>query len=103
MGDRRVALCRELTKLHEQILRGTVSEMLERPDEPRGEYTVVIAGAQPVPDTDLNDAARERLRLLHDAGGSAREATALLAAELGLSRRQLYQAWTELDRGSGRR
>jgi len=46
-SERRIALCRELTKLHEEIFRGTVSDALSRFDEkaPRGEFVVVLAGA----------------------------------------------------------
>ena len=44
LGDRRVALCRELTKLHEEVFRGTVSEAMEQVRAPRGEYVLLIEG-----------------------------------------------------------
>ena len=44
LGDRQVALGRELTKLHEEVLRGSVSAVLTRLGHPRGEYTIVLAG-----------------------------------------------------------
>ncbi len=45
LGDRRVAVCRELTKLHEEVFRGRLSEALAHFQEPRGEFTLVIEGA----------------------------------------------------------
>ena len=46
LGDRKIALCRELTKLHEEIIRGTISEVISKYDEksPRGEYVLVLSG-----------------------------------------------------------
>ena len=46
LGNRQIALCRELTKIHEEVIKGTISEMIERYKEltPRGEYVLVIAG-----------------------------------------------------------
>lgn len=46
LGDRRLAVCRELTKLHEEVFRGTVSQAREHFGQPRGEFTLVIAGAE---------------------------------------------------------
>lgn len=48
LGDRKIALCRELTKIHEEVLRGTISEMIEyyREKSPKGEYVLVVAGAE---------------------------------------------------------
>ncbi len=44
LGERRLAVCREMTKLHEEIFRGTVSQAIEHFAEPRGEFTLVIEG-----------------------------------------------------------
>jgi len=44
LGDRRIAVCRELTKMHEEVFRGTVREAMARFREPKGEFTLVIAG-----------------------------------------------------------
>ncbi len=87
LGDRRIALCRELTKLHEETLRMLISEATERPDNPRGEYTLVIQGAaeadRPEPGVDF----QAELAMLRDNGTSAREATSHLTAKYKFSRR----------------
>jgi 16S rRNA (cytidine1402-2'-O)-methyltransferase len=44
LGDRKISICRELTKVHEEVFRGTVSEAIEYFTEPRGEFTLIIAG-----------------------------------------------------------
>jgi len=93
LGDRRIALCRELTKLHEEILRLKVSEAIALAKEPRGEYTLVVEGASVTADHTISDAIREELRALRTAGATAREATARLALEHHLPRRLLYQEW----------
>lgn len=101
LGDRTIALCRELTKLHEEILRGTVRALLDRPEPPRGEYTIVIDGAAPACAAEVDDEVRARLRALQDAGLGAREATMRLATEIGIPRRQLYEAWLQLETATG--
>lgn len=98
LGDRPLAACRELTKLHEEIWRGTVSEALTHFTEPRGEFTLVIAGAD-APQRDVIDdeaKATEKLRRLKREGKSAQEAMALLSPGSGLSRRRLYQLWLQI-------
>jgi 16S rRNA (cytidine1402-2'-O)-methyltransferase len=49
LGDRRITVCRELTKIHEEVLRTTVGKALEhyRREEPRGEFTLAVEGLQP--------------------------------------------------------
>ncbi|HTE85955.1 MAG TPA: 16S rRNA (cytidine(1402)-2'-O)-methyltransferase [Dehalococcoidia bacterium] len=100
LGDRRIAVCRELTKLHEETLRGTISELLARDVEPRGEYTVVIEGSPPPPEAQVDKHALGRLSELWRQGASAREATTRLSAELGLPRKRLYEAWLKLHGAS---
>lgn len=103
LGDREIAVARELTKLHEEWLRGPVSRIEEHyagEAEPRGEYTLVVAGAAPgseraAPaagsDVARAEAARERLRVLLAEGLGTREAAARVARELGLTRREVYR------------
>ncbi len=89
---RRVALCRELTKLHEQTLRGTAAEVATAvgDTDPKGEVVLVIAGgvrAHADPDAALQD-----VRALVAAGTKPREAAKAVAARTGLSANDLYRA-----------
>jgi 16S rRNA (cytidine1402-2'-O)-methyltransferase len=95
LGDRRIAVCRELTKIHEEIFRGVVSEARAHFDQPRGEFTLVIAGREEV-ERRLTDEVEQELGRLRRSGVTAREAVASLARETGLSRRELYRAWLKL-------
>lgn len=91
-GDRRVALCRELTKLHEEVWRGDLAGATEhlaaRP--PLGEYVVVLEGAAP-PGAVSDDEVTERLRSVLSTGASHRDAAAAVARATGRSRREVYQ------------
>jgi 16S rRNA (cytidine1402-2'-O)-methyltransferase len=91
-GQRQVALCRELTKLHEQVWRGTLDEAVAHCDAvtPRGEYVVVLEGAEPpAPATDDDLRAALRSALDHQ-GLSTRDAVDQVAAATGASRRHVY-------------
>jgi 16S rRNA (cytidine1402-2'-O)-methyltransferase len=90
-ADRPVALVRELTKLHEEVWRGTLGQAAARTDEvePRGEYTVVVGGAAAPPAASEDDVA-DALRRALAAGHERRDAVRLVAATLGLPRRQVY-------------
>lgn len=97
LGDRRTAVCRELTKLHEEVFRGTLSAALEHFAEPRGEFVIVVEGTKntkvaPVLDGDITTQLKE----LKSAGIPAKEAATKMAAASGLSRRELYRAWLKL-------
>jgi 16S rRNA (cytidine1402-2'-O)-methyltransferase len=96
LGDRRVAVCRELTKLHEEVFRGVVSEARAHFTQPRGEFALVIAGRGEAEAPQLTGDIELRLGELRRSGASAREAVAELAEETGLSRRELYRAWLRL-------
>ncbi len=95
LGDRPVAVCRELTKLHEEIFRGTLSRAIAHVAEPRGEFTLVIGGAPGTidrPSPELGGALTAVGRLVTD-GSSVRDAVTVVAAREGIARRQLYAAW----------
>ncbi len=94
--DRNIAVCRELTKLHEEVFKGTVSEAIEHFTAPRGEFTLVIEGSRKPEKPQLNDEIKKRLKGMKRGGVGAKEAVAKVAAESGLSRKELYQAWLEL-------
>jgi 16S rRNA (cytidine1402-2'-O)-methyltransferase len=95
-GDRQIALCRELTKMHEQTIRGTAAEVRsELADPARGEITVVIEGRPadaPVEDIDLGALVVEWQR----EGLSTKEMTQKLQRDLGWKRNAAYQAILEV-------
>lgn len=89
--DRRVVVCRELTKLHEEVVRGTAGEVAERFAEgARGEICLVVAGA-PASIADLPSGVAQVLALVAD-GTKLKEASAEVAEATGLSKRDLYEA-----------
>jgi 16S rRNA (cytidine1402-2'-O)-methyltransferase len=96
LGDRRAALCRELTKLHEEVFRGRVREALAHFTEPRGEFTLVLKGASATPPPQDTEETRQRLLHLRQRGLKAREAVAQVAEATGLPHRQVYRLWLEL-------
>lgn len=90
--DRRIAVCRELTKLHEQVLRTTVEEALAYFTEqgPKGEFVLILEGAAPKQRESDPKAALERVSQLREEGMSLKEAAAQAAGEFGMKKRALY-------------
>ena len=87
-GNRRVAVCRELTKLYEEVRRGTLADL--DIGEPRGEYVIVLAGA-PVDDAPTDDdTVRAALRTELAGGATKKDAVAAVAQRLGLPKKQVY-------------
>jgi 16S rRNA (cytidine1402-2'-O)-methyltransferase len=95
-ADRRAAVCRELTKTHEEVRRGELSELVEwaGSKEILGEVTVVISGAPPRTPEVAPDALRREVEARVTAGATRRDAVDEVAAETGLSRRVVYAAAT---------
>jgi 16S rRNA (cytidine1402-2'-O)-methyltransferase len=93
LGDRRAVVARELTKMHQEVLRGRLSELVARigGDDLRGEVVVVIEGARPSEVRDL-DALGDQVEALTAEGLPRREAAARIALESGASKRELYEA-----------
>jgi 16S rRNA (cytidine1402-2'-O)-methyltransferase len=94
-ADRSVAVCRELTKVHEEVVRGTACELAARfaGAEVRGEIVLVVGGAD-VAAGELG-AAVDALRRLVEAGAKARPAAAVVAELTGVSANDLYRALTQ--------
>ena len=94
LGDRRIAVCRELTKLYEEIWRGSIAGAIEHFAEPRGEFTLVIEGGAPadatVATTETADAVIAELR---GRAVTSKEAVAELMRRCKLARRAAYAAW----------
>jgi 16S rRNA (cytidine1402-2'-O)-methyltransferase len=116
LGDRRIAVARELTKLHEEFRREPISQALAHfmAHRPRGEFTLVVAGrglrarsrprdqagASDAPDESLGPSEAEvaaLLRALRDQGKSGSAAARQIARELGISKSIVYQIWISLD------
>ncbi|MFT3997742.1 MAG: 16S rRNA (cytidine(1402)-2'-O)-methyltransferase [Asticcacaulis sp.] len=95
LGDRDAAVCRELTKLYETCVRGTLSDLATREElhEPKGEIVVLIgpAKAGQAPANDLDAAITEALKTLPPS-----EAAAVLAQSFGLPRKAVYKRVLEL-------
>ncbi|OGO19090.1 MAG: 16S rRNA (cytidine(1402)-2'-O)-methyltransferase [Chloroflexi bacterium RBG_16_50_11] len=98
LGDRRLAICREMTKLHEEIFRGRVGEAIKHFTTPRGEFTLVIEGKGTKEKPQLTDEVERQLHELYLGGASAKEAISTVAGETGLKRKELYQTWLKLDK-----
>lgn len=96
LGDRKIAIGRELTKVHEEIFRGTISQALEHFQQPRGEFTLVVEGSKGVKKPVLTSEIEQGLRHLYYQGVTAKEAVARLSLTTGLSKRELYRAWLKL-------
>ena len=91
--DRPLTLCRELTKLHEEVRRTTLGQAAAyfRENDPRGEFVLVVRGAEPAQEREASP--EDGLALvdkLRGEGLSLRDAVKRAAKELGLSRNQLY-------------
>ena len=97
LGDRQIAVCRELTKLHEEIFRGTVGQAIEHFPEPRGEFTLIIQGKAKGDQPEATNSLEEELRFLRQQGISAKEAVAQVAELTGRPKKEVYRAWLRLS------
>lgn len=93
-ADRPAALCRELTKTHEEVRRGTLGELAAGADDVRGEVTVVVAGATGTAAAPDADVLAAEVAELVGTGLSRRDAVDAVAGTHGLPRRTVYAAAT---------
>lgn len=93
-ADRAAAVCRELTKTHEEVRRGPLVELAEwAADGLLGEVTLVVSGAEPVAAVaDDPDSLRAAVAELEEAGRTRKEAIAEVARLAGLPKREVYAA-----------
>jgi 16S rRNA (cytidine1402-2'-O)-methyltransferase len=92
-GDRRISLCRELTKIHEEVLRLTLSEAVEyyKINEPRGEYVLVLEGAQESSGGEITiEQAMDQVNKLIEMGEKPTDACKAVAKETGFRKSELY-------------
>lgn len=103
LGNRRISLVREMTKIHEEVLRTTLAEAVEyyNINSPRGEYVLVIEGSSSAPENPENDSespsisAEELVSLYISQGMTRPEAVKRTAKETGINRSELYKLTAE--------
>ena len=94
-SQRRISLCRELTKLHEEVVRTTLGDAIEKytAQPPKGEFVLVVAGAEPAAaETATAQDAAARVEALMAQGLSRKDAIRQAAQELGLPKNLVYEA-----------
>ncbi len=99
-GERPISLCRELTKLHEQVVRTTLSEAIAHYTEnaPKGEFVLIVAGAEPtVEEVPTVEDAAARVAALIASGMSRKDAIKQTAKELDLPKNAVYDAALKLE------
>jgi len=97
-GDRNVAVCREMTKVYEEVFRGKLSQAREHFAQPRGEFTLVIEG-KTGQEPEISQQIEKELLKLYQQGTGAKESVARLSEASGISKKKLYQAWLKATKG----
>jgi len=97
-GDRKVAVCRELTKIYEEVFRGRLSQAIEHFNQPRGEFTLVIEGKFK-DEAEVSERVERELSRLYRQGAGAKEAVARLSEISGVSKKKLYRTWLRITEG----
>ncbi|MFC1929656.1 16S rRNA (cytidine(1402)-2'-O)-methyltransferase [Chloroflexota bacterium] len=98
LGDRRIAVCRELTKLHEEVFRGTVSQAIEHFTERRGEFTLIIEGKKERNKPQITKDIERQLHDMYLSGATVKEAVTQAAEETSLSKKELYRTWLSFNK-----
>ena len=99
-SDRPISLCRELTKLHEEVVRTTLGEAIVKYTEqpPKGEFVLVLAGARPEEkEAATQDDAASRVKALMEQGLSRKDAVKQTAKELDLPKNVVYDASLNME------
>lgn len=97
--ERRISLCRELTKLNEDVYRATLGEAAElyRQKEPRGEYVLVLEGAADTEESDTSLSAHEQIDLYVKGGLSKMDAIKTVAKERKIPKSELYKSYIDKE------
>jgi len=98
LPQRRVAVCRELTKRYEEVFVGTAAEALEYFAEPRGEIVLVIEGGPPTAAGTDSEAVLAEAVEMRSLGLTRQQATALLMSRYGIGRREAYDLWLQSEK-----
>ena len=91
-GERRAVLARELTKIHEEFLRGTISELIEQLDEVRGEFVIVVDGQKSSQVAEPEETISEVVEKFLAAGLDKKSAMREAAKKFNVSRREIYNS-----------
>lgn len=95
LGDRHIALCREITKRHEEIIRGTISEILEIEEELKGEMVLVVEGCTNLEEETEEINVVEEVQKLIDSGMHSKEAIKQVAKQYNLKKNDVYALYLE--------
>ena len=95
LGDRHIALCREITKRHEEIIRGTISEILESEEELKGEMVLVVEGCTNLEEETEEINVVEEVKKLIDSGMHSKEAIKQIAKQYNLKKNDVYASYLE--------
>ena len=97
--DRKAAVVREISKTYEEVIRGSIKELVTwaNSKEVLGEITLVVAGIENVGKKEVDEEAVNNVKRLVDAGSSFKDAVQEVSTQRGLSRRELYEASLRLD------
>jgi 16S rRNA (cytidine1402-2'-O)-methyltransferase len=105
LGEREVVMARELTKLHEELWRGTLGALRARlaaaGGAVKGEVTLLVAGAPEAAAEAIGPSLDDEIRAARAAGHPVREIAAEIAQRTGLARRAVYRRALELERAGG--
>jgi len=102
LGERRVVVAREMTKVYEEVYRGTITEVLDQlgEEEVKGEVTVILEGCPLPPKAETSSIVEALKYYSRDRGLSIKESVGRVAEELGVSRREVYQESLKLKEES---
>ena len=102
LGERRVMVAREMTKVYEEVYRGTISEVLDQlgKEEVKGEVTVILEGCTSPPPAEPPSVMEALKHYSQEMGLSMKESVGRVAVELGISRRQVYQESLKMKKES---
>lgn len=93
-AERRISLCRELTKRHEEVRRTTLGEAVDwyEENQPKGEFVLIVEGAEPAEEEPISlEEGVRRARELYASGVRMKDAVKQVAKETGLPKNELYQ------------
>ena len=91
LGDRNIVLARELTKIHEEIVRGKISEILDKIGEPRGEFVLVIEGSKKIDDSKTEFTLEEHYKYYEEQGLEKKEIIKKIAKDRNVQKNEIYK------------